>query len=144
SVAQDLTIMARFEREATAAAQIRSPHVVQIFDHGMTEGRVPYIVMELLEGESLGRRLDPVETLNARESPFVVSQVRRSLSKAHGHGVVHRDINPDNVFLTDYDGELFVKVLDFGIAKRQTDQPIGVPSTGMAVGTPLYMSPEQS
>ena len=144
SVVQDPTIQKRFEREATAAAHIKSPHVVQIFDHGLAEGRIPYIVMELLEGESLGRRLDRLGALSPREAASIVGQVCRALSKAHANGVVHRDIKPDNIFLTDSDGELFVKVLDFGIAKRAADQPIGVTSTGMAVGTPLYMSPEQS
>jgi serine/threonine-protein kinase len=144
SVVQDPTVKMRFEREATAAAQIRSPHVVQIFDHGLADDRIPYIVMELLEGESLGRRLDRLGALSPREAASIVGQVCRALSKAHANGVVHRDIKPDNIFLTDSDGELFVKVLDFGIAKRAADQPIGVTSTGMAVGTPLYMSPEQS
>jgi serine/threonine-protein kinase len=144
SIVQDRAVKMRFEREATAAAQIRSPHVVQIFDHGLAEGRIPYIVMELLEGESLGRRLDRLGALTPRETASIVVQVCRALSKAHASGVVHRDIKPDNVFLTDSDGELFVKVLDFGIAKQTADQPVGVTSTGMAVGTPLYMSPEQS
>jgi serine/threonine-protein kinase len=144
SVVQDPTVKMRFEREATAAAQIRSPHVVQIFDHGLAEDRIPYIVMELLEGESLGRRLDRMGALTPRETASIVGQVCRALSKAHANGVVHRDIKPDNLFLTDSDGELFVKVLDFGIAKQTADQPVGVTSTGMAVGTPLYMSPEQA
>jgi serine/threonine-protein kinase len=142
--AEDPMIKARFEREALAAAQLRSPHVVQIFDHGRTESGASYIAMELLDGETLGKRLMRLGALNARETVVIVGQVCRALSKAHAAGIVHRDIKPDNIFIIDSDGELFVKVLDFGIAKGATDQPLNVTSTGMAVGTPLYMSPEQS
>jgi hypothetical protein len=140
--AADGAMMARFSREASAAAQIKSPHVVQIFDHGTADG-IPYIVMELLEGESLGTRLNRLGRLDTRETSAIVIQVCRALSKAHTLGVVHRDIKPDNVFLTDSDGELFVKVLDFGIAKSTADAALGMTATGAAVGTPHYMSPEQ-
>ena len=140
--ATDGSMMARFSREASAAAQIKSPHVVQIFDHGTANG-IPYIVMELLEGESLGTRLSRTGRLDPRETSAIVTQVCRALSKAHSLGVVHRDIKPDNVFLTDSDGELFVKVLDFGIAKSTADAALGMTATGAAVGTPHYMSPEQ-
>jgi serine/threonine-protein kinase len=141
--ASDESMKIRFSREATAAAQIKSPHVVQIFDHGVVDGQVPYIVMELLEGESLGDRLDRLGPLETREVASILTQLCRAVARAHALGIVHRDIKPDNVFLTDSDGDLFVKVLDFGIAKREADDALSMTSTGMAVGTPHYMSPEQ-
>jgi serine/threonine protein kinase len=132
----------RFTREARAAAQLRSAHVVQIFDHGVLEGGIPYIVMELLEGESLATHLG----LRGRLSPTVVVQIVtqtcRALAKAHERGVIHRDIKPDNIFLVDPDGDLFVKLLDFGVAKRMQED-VSVTATGAMVGTPNYMSPEQ-
>src|SRR5580693_5041107 len=81
----------RFEREAKAAATLRSPHVVQILDHGVYEG-TPYIAMELLEGEDLGKRLQRVGRLSPRDTHGIVMQVCRALSKAHSLGIVHRDL----------------------------------------------------
>jgi serine/threonine-protein kinase len=134
---------ARFNREATAAAQLRSPHVVQILDHGVTDDGTPYIVMELLEGEDLSQRLQRVRTLSMRATASIVVQACRALSRAHAHDVVHRDIKPNNLFLLDQDGETFVKLLDFGIAKTLRAADMAVTSTGKFLGTPLYMSPEQ-
>jgi serine/threonine-protein kinase len=134
----------RFEREAKAAAQLRSPHVVQILDHGVWEG-IPYIAMEYLEGEDLAHRLDRNGRLPYEEILRIVSQVARALSKAHAAGIVHRDLKPENIFLTrDEDGEI-AKVLDFGIAKRAT-MALGDSGTktGSLLGTPFYMSPEQA
>jgi serine/threonine-protein kinase len=137
----------RFSREAAAASQVKSPHVVQTFDHGVTEGGVPYIVMELLEGRDLGEHLD----LHGKPATEVVveilSQLARALDRAHEKGIIHRDIKPANVFLTEAGrgGEVFVKLLDFGVAKRVTLEA-GIDSgtkTGSMVGSPFYMSPEQ-
>jgi hypothetical protein len=133
---------ARFQREARAAAQIKSPHVVQVFDHGLLERRVPYIVMELLEGESLASFIKRHGTLSAQLTSQIVAQTCKALAKAHAGGVIHRDIKPDNVFLVDSDGELFVKLLDFGIAKRLHENA-NMTSTGAVIGTLHYMSPEQ-
>src|SRR5690242_5315789 len=108
---------ARFEREAKAAAALRSPNVVQILDYGVWEG-VPYLAMEYLEGEDLGQRLDRVWVLSPGEAVYVTGQVARALSKAHAAGIVHRDLKPENVYLTRDGDEEIVKVLDFGIAKR--------------------------
>jgi serine/threonine-protein kinase len=134
----------RFQREATAAAQIRSPHVVQTLDHGVTTDNTPYIVLELLEGESLGQRLERSPTLSLPEATRVLVQTCKALTKAHGMGVVHRDIKPDNLFLVDMDGEPFVKVLDFGIAKQTTAGATDMTATNSMIGTPYYMSPEQA
>jgi serine/threonine-protein kinase len=141
--AADEVVKIRFSREATAAANIKSPHVVQIFDHGIANGQVPYIVMELLEGESLGDRLNRTGALELREVAAILTQLCRAVAKAHVLGIVHRDIKPHNIFLVDWDGDLFVKVLDFGVAKHEADESLSMTSTGMAVGTPHYMSPEQ-
>ncbi|MBW2459161.1 MAG: serine/threonine protein kinase [Deltaproteobacteria bacterium] len=143
-VEQDVDLLERFTREAKAAAQIKSPHVVQIFDHGVTGDGTPYIVMEFLEGNSLAEWIALSEKMSLGEACTVVSQVASVLDKAHGLGIVHRDIKPDNIYLVDDERDLFVKLLDFGIAKL-VDEPLSrrVTATGMAVGTPHYMSPEQ-
>ncbi|WP_438000360.1 protein kinase [Sorangium sp. So ce185] len=135
-------IAARFKREAMAAAQIKSPHVVQVFDYGLTGDGTAYMVMELLEGEDLGQRVRRAGPLTMAEVATVVRQVSHALARAHPLGIVHRDIKPDNVFLTEEpDGGLFVKLLDFGIAKQ--GELSGATSAGAAIGTPVYASPEQ-
>src|SRR5262245_31536554 len=142
--AQSPGAVARFEREAVAAAQIKSPHVVQVFDHGVDESGVPYIVMELMEGEDLAHRLAAVGHLSPMQTAQIVGQVCKALSKAHAAQIVHRDIKADNIFLVQSDDDVFVKVLDFGIAKRHDDAPSShLTSTGAVVGTPHTMSPEQ-
>jgi hypothetical protein len=134
----------RFEREAKAAATLRSPHVVQILDHGVYEG-TPYIAMELLEGEDLGQRLQRVGRLSPRDTHAIVTQVSRALSKAHALGIVHRDLKPDNIFLVQDDDREIAKVLDFGIAKQDHNSLQGSNTkTGAMLGTPYYMSPEQA
>ncbi len=136
---------ARFAREAKAAAQLRSPNVVQIFDHGVWEGH-PYIAMELLEGEDLGKRLiHSGGRLPAADVNFVVEQVCRALSRAHQAGVVHRDLKPDNIFVVKDDDRDIVKILDFGVAKSALQSIDGSNTkTGAMLGTPYYMSPEQA
>ncbi|MBM4376882.1 MAG: protein kinase [Deltaproteobacteria bacterium] len=133
----------RFEQEAALASQIKSPHVVQTYDSGATSDGEPYIVMELLEGRSLGDRLRNEGPLGWSDAAVVVAQVARALTKAHELGIVHRDIKPDNIFLCRSDEGLFCKVLDFGIAK-QTRLPAmgGLTTDGKIVGTPEFMSPE--
>ncbi len=145
SATSDLnSAQARFTREARAAAQLRSPHVVQILDHGVWEG-TPYIAMELLEGEDLGKRLARVGHLLPGELHSIVSQVCRALTKAHALGIVHRDLKPDNIFIVRDDDREIVKVLDFGIAKQQIAELSGSKTkTGALLGTPQYMSPEQA
>jgi serine/threonine-protein kinase len=136
---------ARFSREAAAASQVKSPHVVQTFDHGISPDGVPYIVMELLEGRSLGDTLADSAPLPPALVVEIVTQLARALEKAHAAGIIHRDIKPDNIFLCDAgDGAVFVKLLDFGIAKGAAMSNIGKETkTGSVMGSPLYMSPEQ-
>ncbi|MFO0587847.1 MAG: serine/threonine-protein kinase [Polyangiaceae bacterium] len=139
-------LVARFQREAKAAAQIRSPHVVQIFEHGM-HGGLPFIVMELLEGEDLGARLRREERLSLPQVGEIVTQVCKALRRAHEMGIVHRDLKPANVFLARHDDDEIVKVLDFGIAKSLAtsgENDDASTQTGTLVGTPHYMSPEQA
>lgn len=138
----------RFENEARAAASLRSKHVVEVYDHGITEDGRPFIVMEFLEGEPLDRRLDRVGRMHPKDAARIVGQVCRALAKAHAVGIVHRDLKPENVFLVwdDEDGADVAKVVDFGIAKF-TDSVSASSSatrTGSVLGTPYYMSPEQA
>src|ERR1700722_17189952 len=136
---------ARFSREAAAASQVKSPHVVQMLDHGVSPDGSPYIVMELLEGRDLDQHLHAAARLKPTEAVAVLAQLARALSKAHERGIVHRDIKPSNVFLCDAgSGELFVKLLDFGIAKGPEVGIVGSTTrTGTFIGSPYYMSPEQ-
>jgi serine/threonine-protein kinase len=142
-LAANLDAIARFKREAEAAARVKSPHVVQVFDFGVNDG-LPYIVMELLEGRDLARYMEQVGVLAPSEVVEIVGQVAKALGKAHEAGIVHRDIKPENIFLCGAEGsEVFVKLLDFGIAKAEA-QKLGTGTrTGQVVGTPYYMSPEQ-
>jgi serine/threonine protein kinase/TolB-like protein/Flp pilus assembly protein TadD len=141
--------LARFEREAKAVAALSHPNILAIFDFGTHEG-VSYAVTELLEGETLRGKLDG-STVTQKQAVDWALQIAKGLSAAHGKGVVHRDLKPDNVFVTN-DGH--VKILDFGLAKRvdaasaeQTSAPTGTggghTEPGTVMGTMGYMSPEQ-
>jgi serine/threonine-protein kinase len=141
--------MTRFLREAQAAAALRSPHVVQILDYGIDEG-VPYIVMELLEGETLATRLAR-QVLSPSQTAQLLTDVARALARAHEVGIVHRDLKPENVFIIRNDDQELAKVLDFGIAKTPRGlvaslavEPDSSTDTGALLGTPNYMSPEQA
>lgn len=142
----DEDTVARFLREAKAAANLRSPHVVQILDYGMEDG-VPFIVMELLEGETLAQRLRRTGPLPVGEVVRIVSHIGRAVARAHEAGIVHRDLKPENVFLVHNEDEEIAKVLDFGVAKIGVGG-LGTDSartrTGSILGTPFYMSPEQA
>ncbi len=134
----------RFSREAETAAQVKSPHVAQIFDHGVTDDGIPFIVMELLEGEDLGRYLQRHGPVHVREAGTIVTQVCKALARAHAKGLVHRDVKPANIFLCDVGtSERFVKLLDFGVAKIMGTEPTSITKSGSITGTPAYMAPEQ-
>ncbi len=135
----------RFAREAAACAAIKSPHVVQVFDHGVTADATPYMVMELLEGKDLGAYLAERGRMEPMDVVELVVQVGKALSKAHKASIIHRDIKPENIFLCDTEGgEIFVKLLDFGTARRETETTSRTTVPGQIMGTPYYMSPEQS
>ena len=141
---------ARFANEARAAATIQSKHAIHIYDHGMTEDGRPYIVMEMLTGEPLDKRLDTAGHLPLEETARILGQVCRGLQRAHDAGIIHRDLKPENIFLvrTPDDDDEIAKVLDFGIAKvKGLPGEKGLSSstkTGAVMGTPFYMSPEQA
>ncbi|EYF03807.1 serine/threonine-protein kinase [Chondromyces apiculatus] len=142
----------RFEREACIAANLKSPHIVPVHDYGIEE-RVPYLVMELLEGEDLGARLHRQRRLPLHEAVHLLTQIGKAIRRAHGAGLVHRDLKPGNIFLARIEGEEgeVVKVLDFGIVKVRDQQftRMGgrfdeeVTCAGDILGSPHYMSPEQ-
>jgi len=135
----------RFEREAKLAAGIKHRNVVDISDYGVTDDGRPFMVMELLTGQSLGQRLDGDRPITDAELFYYAAQVLSGLAAAHDQGVIHRDVKPENVFLVeDADGE-FPKLLDFGISRATAEAAEArVTKTGVLVGTPLYMSPEQA
>jgi eukaryotic-like serine/threonine-protein kinase len=140
----------RFIREARAASAVRSPHICDVYDSGMFEER-PFLVMELLEGESLYDMLTRVRRLDVPTTLTVITQTARGLGKAHEANIVHRDLKPENIFVSqDEDGGLIVKLLDFGLAKFYEPTNDGDPKTvrltreGALFGTPAYMSPEQA
>ncbi len=135
--------VARFEREAKAAARIRGRHVVNIYEHGVHDGLL-YMAMELLEGEDLNQRLKREGRLSLQATVRVVGDLCKALQRAHELGVVHRDLKPANIFLTRDGDEEIAKVLDLGIAKLMYTTDSGfVSETGQILGTPTYMSPEQ-
>ena len=140
-------VVERFVREAKAAASITSPYICNVYDTGKLEDGRPFLVLELLEGESLYERMTRVRQIDIPTTVRMVAQVARGLTKAHSAGIVHRDLKPENIFLTE-DGELLSKILDFGLAKFYL--PVAADATqarltreGAVFGTPAYMSPEQ-
>ena len=139
----------RFLREARAAAAVRSPYICDVYDSGMYEER-PFLVMELLEGESLYDLLTRARQLDLESTLRIATHSARGLGKAHESNIVHRDLKPENIFLTkDEEGRLLAKLVDFGLAKFY--EPTGgneasarLTREGALFGTPAYMSPEQA
>src|SRR6187549_2213176 len=137
----------RFRREARAAAKIHSEHVARVFDIGLLDERVPYMVMELLNGNDLEHEIDRRGALPVAEATGYLLQAIDAVAEAHSAGIVHRDLKPTNLFLAQRaDGSRIVKVLDFGISKSLgsgREREIALTRTAAFVGSPLYMSPEQ-
>ncbi len=134
----------RFFREAKVATMINHPHCVTILDFGQdAEDSTLYLAMEFLEGEALADRMSR-GAIPLKDILRVGAQVTSALAAAHGHSIVHRDLKPDNIYMLDIPGGgVFAKVLDFGIAKVNTDGATQYTRTGQVFGTPEYMSPEQ-
>jgi serine/threonine protein kinase len=147
SIAGDANFLQRFQTEAVVTRKLRHPNAVRVDDFDYTDDGRPFIVMELVEGRNVGEVLQAEGPLRVPRAVRIATQVARALGAAHKLGFVHRDIKPGNIILTtDEQGQETAKVLDFGIAKlRQAagDAQTGMTMTGMVVGTPLYMSPEQ-
>src|SRR4051812_14352429 len=135
NIAADAETRARFFREAQAAGQLSHPNLITIHDIGETDGQ-PYIVMEYLEGADLSRKIRS-ERLSLDTKMQIMMDMCDGLAFAHGHDVVHRDIKPGNIFITNHGR---VKILDFGLARGALSD---VTRTGNVVGTPNYMAPEQ-
>jgi len=145
--AQDAQVLARFHRECGTVSELEHPNTIQFFDFGQTPDGQLYIAMEFVQGQSLSAALQ-TGPMRPERVLKIMAQICGSLEEAHGRGVVHRDLKPDNVILTTRAGQAdFVKVLDFGIAKRSEAkdqaQEQKLTQQGMVLGTPPYMSPEQ-
>lgn len=133
----------RFVREARAAGRLKSPHVTKVLDVGTLETGTPYLVMEHLEGRDLGSLLGHSGPLPIPDAVEYLLQTCEAIGEAHAAGIIHRDIKPTNLFLTlNPNGSPCVKVLDFGISKIQ-DADLKLTKDAEALGSPLYMSPEQ-
>jgi serine/threonine-protein kinase len=142
-LAQDEESVGRFQTEARAASAIGSSHIVEVLDFGSLPDGASYIVMEYLEGLTLGEAMDAPGGLSVGDAVDVGIQITEALAAAHAIGVVHRDLKPDNVFLLQSERGWFAKILDFGIAKvMHSGQKLTV--AGAVIGTPHYMSPEQA
>ncbi len=141
--ARQADVVARFQREAETASSIGHPNVVDVFDVHKTVDGVPYLVGEFLDGEELGEHIKRVGRLPVPLAVTIARQVCRALAAAHARGVVHRDMKPENVFLVERDGATVIKVLDFGISKAASPDA-HLTRTGMIMGTPSYMAPEQA
>ena len=134
----------RFIREARIAGSLGHPGIVEIYDLGTLENGVPFQVMELLEGETLAERIKHEGALPIDETLDVAEQVLGALDVAHARNVIHRDLKPENVFLARRGETTIAKLLDFGISKTLNDETLSLTKTGMVVGTPYYLAPEQA
>ena len=140
----DPEVVQRFEQEVAAMCRLTHPNTVRVFDYGVTEDGIWYYAMELLEGQTLLELVRVNQKVSVGRALHIAHQVSRALAEAHANGIVHRDVKPENVFITQAGGEPdFVKVLDFGIAKLSCEA-VGssITRTGAIFGTPTYMSPE--
>jgi eukaryotic-like serine/threonine-protein kinase len=148
SLSQSEEAVLRFFTEARSAATMRHPGIVEVFDFGYHASGSAYIIMELLEGETVAERVERHGPIPVNEAVAIGRRLAQAMACAHANGVIHRDLKPENLFLIpdeDVDGGIRVKVLDFGIAKLATASLFGCRSTraGQIMGTPAFMSPEQ-
>jgi serine/threonine-protein kinase len=147
--ANDGEAIARFKREALAASRIGNPHIIDVAHIGATPDGRPFVAMELLDGEPLSNILAVTGPMQPWRAIHIMRQVLRAVGAAHAKGIIHRDLKPDNIFIVNRDDEHdFVKLLDFGISKiLDTAEQMAatkLTTTGVVMGTPLYMAPEQA
>jgi serine/threonine protein kinase len=141
---EDPDAISRFNREAANASKISHPNVAAVYDFGETSDGLIYLAMEFIEGPSLTKVIQDHGALPPERAADITRQAAEALSVAHDMGIVHRDLKPDNIMIArNRDGSDCVKVVDFGIAKAANNEAQKVTKTGMVVGTPEYMSPEQ-
>jgi len=140
----DIDVIERFEREVQLAKELKHPNTIRILDCAQTDRGLPYYVMELIDGRSLATLLHEEGRMSPERVRHIATQVLKSLGEAHEQSVVHRDLKPDNIMMTALHAEPdFVKVLDFGIAKSLAARDSSRTDTGVVMGTPSYMAPEQ-
>lgn len=138
----------RFLQEARAAAHLNHPNIITVFNVGHTQAGLPFMAMEWIEGDSLGKGAGAIECRDHAQLVGLAKQIVSALVVAHGAGVIHRDLKPDNILVARHHGQSIVKMLDFGIAKVVGNGPIAVDPhltrQGVVYGTPQYLSPEQA
>jgi serine/threonine-protein kinase len=145
AAAKDATAVTRFMREAQTAARLRSDHIVDVLDVGRFDDGTPFLIMELLEGETLSSRIRRSVRMIPAEAGNLVDHLLDALGAAHTAGVIHRDVKPDNCFILQKSGRDHLKLLDFGISKVAGDaREMRMTRTGVVMGTPYYMAPEQA
>jgi serine/threonine protein kinase len=141
--AQSADAVSRFNREAMNAVRIQHPNVAIVYDVGDTDAGTPWLAMEFVDGESLAELLKRTSTLPLARAAEIVRQIAAALQAAHGLGIVHRDLKPENVMIARADTDDVVKLVDFGISKVAGSADQQLTATGIVVGSPAYMSPEQ-
>jgi serine/threonine-protein kinase len=142
-LSSDARLVSRVQKEAKATAAIAHKNIVQVFDYGVTSGGAPYIVMELLHGETLEHRIKERKRIPAAEAARILLRAMKGITVAHDKGIVHRDLKPENIFLAVEDnGTERPKVLDFGVASVMRDTADDRSRSGGMVGTPAYLPPE--
>ncbi len=144
ALAPDAEVVSRFRREAEIADAIDHPNVLRIYDVNATADGVPFIVSERLRGEDLGQRLERVERMSIADTVHVLRQTCDVLAAVHAQGVLHRDLKPNNLFLVGDPARPTVKLIDFGIARLRVAGDAGATATGVVMGTPAFMAPEQA
>jgi serine/threonine protein kinase len=137
-MASNVTLLKRFEQEFRAASRLDHPNIVRAIDYG-DNGSTPYLVMEFVEGESLGQRIERDGRMPEAEAVRIIAQVAQGLHRAHKQGIIHRDVKPDNVMVTP---EGVAKLADLGLVK-EVDADLNLTKTGRGLGTPHFMAPEQ-
>ena len=144
ALVKDADAISRFNREASNASRINHPHVADVYDFGETSDGIIYLAMELVEGPPLTKVIEEQGPLPPSRVATIVRQASEALAVAHDMGIVHRDLKPDNIMLArNRDGSDCAKIVDFGIAKAADSATQKVTKTGLVIGTPEYMSPEQ-